>query len=99
MLIENNYQLPWIPYDEFQHIIEIGNGRFVTVYHTNTPQPSPILLPACIPSPAPQPINAMTATIQNVYHECGCIITNKWYRRRNVEVSCHLQVAGLGFKS
>ena len=31
MLIENNYQLPWIPYDEFQQIVKIGKGGFATV--------------------------------------------------------------------
>ncbi|KAF0544491.1 kinase-like protein [Gigaspora margarita] len=32
MLLENNYQLPWIPYEEFKNIIEIGKGGFATVY-------------------------------------------------------------------
>ena len=32
MLIENKYQLPWIPYEEFDDIIEIGKGGFAIVY-------------------------------------------------------------------
>ncbi|CAG8678335.1 8411_t:CDS:2, partial [Racocetra fulgida] len=32
MLIENKYQLPWIPYDKFSNFKEIGKGGFATVY-------------------------------------------------------------------
>ncbi|RIB18082.1 hypothetical protein C2G38_2246003 [Gigaspora rosea] len=32
MLIENKYQLPWIPYEEFNNIISVGKGGFAIVY-------------------------------------------------------------------
>ncbi|CAG8694345.1 8972_t:CDS:2, partial [Ambispora leptoticha] len=33
LLIENEYQLSWISYDEFKDIDEIGKGGFATVYY------------------------------------------------------------------
>ncbi|KAF0545749.1 kinase-like protein [Gigaspora margarita] len=30
--VENKYQLPWIPYEEFNRIIGIGKGGFAIVY-------------------------------------------------------------------
>src|SRR5690242_4944320 len=33
LLIENEYLLSWIPYDEFTNTKEISKGGFTTVYH------------------------------------------------------------------
>ncbi|RIB30767.1 hypothetical protein C2G38_2026548 [Gigaspora rosea] len=35
MLIKNKYHLPWIPYNDFTGIKEIGKGEFATVYHAH----------------------------------------------------------------